>query len=105
MRDCEYMAGAPTHAADAREFVLRVSGQTTVAGVLTDLAMIGVHRRDPDEVTTYVNAALAIARQTGSGVIAHKLRGLQPNLTPLLTDQKVQRLDAEITELVGNRAA
>ncbi|WP_054055534.1 helix-turn-helix domain-containing protein [Alloactinosynnema sp. L-07] len=75
------------------------------AGVLTDLAMIGVHRRDPDQVTNYVDAALATARQTGSGVIARKLRGLQPNLAPLLTDQQIQRLDAEITELVGNRAA
>ncbi|GGS59478.1 helix-turn-helix domain-containing protein [Actinokineospora fastidiosa] len=75
------------------------------AGVLTDLAMIGVHRRDPDQVATYVDAALATARQTGSGVIARKLRGLQPNLAPLLTDQQIQRLDAEITELAGNRAA
>ncbi|MEV6712663.1 helix-turn-helix transcriptional regulator [Lentzea sp. NPDC051208] len=75
------------------------------AGVLTDLAMIGVHRRDPDQVVTYVNAALATARQTGSGVIARKLRGLQPNLAPLLTDQQIQRLDAEITKLPGNRAA
>ncbi|MEV0675853.1 helix-turn-helix transcriptional regulator [Actinosynnema sp. NPDC050436] len=75
------------------------------AGVLTDLAMIGVHRRDTDQVATYVDAALATARQTGSGVIARKLRGLQPNLAPLLPDQQIQRLDAEITELVGNRAA
>lgn len=75
------------------------------AGVLADLAMIGVHRRDPDQVVTFVNAALATARQTGSGVIARKLRGLQPNLAPLLTDQQIQRLDAEITKLPGNRAA
>ncbi|WP_241829046.1 helix-turn-helix domain-containing protein [Saccharothrix sp. CB00851] len=75
------------------------------AGVLTDLAMIGVHRRNPDQVATYADAALATARQTGSGVIARKLRGLQPHLAPLLTDQQIQRLDAEITELVGNRAA
>ncbi|MBB5856386.1 multiprotein-bridging factor 1 family protein [Amycolatopsis umgeniensis] len=74
------------------------------AGVLTDLAMIGVHRRDPDRVATYVNAALATARHTGSGVIARKLRGLQPNLAPLLTHQPIQQLDVEITELVGNRA-
>jgi transcriptional regulator with XRE-family HTH domain len=75
------------------------------AGVLTDLVMIGVPRRDLDQVATYVNAALATARQTGSGVIARKLRGLQPDQAPLLTDQQIQRLDAEITELVGNRAA
>ncbi|MFC5055380.1 transcriptional regulator [Saccharothrix xinjiangensis] len=75
------------------------------AGVLTDLAMIGVHRRDADQVATHADAALAAARRTGSGVIARKLRGLQPHLTPLLTDQQIQRLDVEITELVGNRAA
>ena len=75
------------------------------AGVLTDLAMIGVHRRDPDQIATYLHAALATARQTGSGVIARKLRALQPNLAPLLTDQQIQRLDAEITQLVGTRAA
>ncbi|MFS8104075.1 helix-turn-helix domain-containing protein [Lentzea alba] len=75
------------------------------AGVLTDLAMIGVHRRDPGQVVTYADAALATARQTGSGVIGRKLRGLQPHLAPLLTDQQIQRLDAEITDLVGNRAA
>jgi transcriptional regulator with XRE-family HTH domain len=75
------------------------------AGVLTDLAMIGVHRRDPDQVVTYADTVLTTARQTRSGVIAQKLRVLQPHLAPLLNDQQIQRLDAEITELVGNRAA
>lgn len=75
------------------------------ASVLTDLAMIGVHRRDPDQVVTYADTVLATARQTRSGVIAQKLRVLQPYLAPLLNDQQIQRLDAEITDLVGNRAA
>jgi hypothetical protein len=75
------------------------------ASVLTDLAMIGVHRRDPDQVVTYADAVLATARQTGSGVVARKLRGLQPHLGPLLPDQQIQRLDAEITNLVGSRIA
>lgn len=75
------------------------------AGVLTDLAMIGVHRRDPDQVVTYADTVLAAARQTGSGVITRKLRVLQPYLAPLLNHQQIQRLDAEITDLVGNRAA
>ncbi|WP_414943189.1 helix-turn-helix domain-containing protein [Amycolatopsis sp. cmx-11-32] len=75
------------------------------AGVLTDLAMIGVHRADPDQVITYADAVLATARQTGSGVVARKLRGLQPYLAPLLADQNIQRLDAEIAGLVSGHAA
>jgi transcriptional regulator with XRE-family HTH domain len=75
------------------------------AGVFTDLAMIGVHRRDPDQVVTYANAVLATARQTGSGVVVHRLRGLQPHLAPLLADQQIQQLDAEINSLIGTHAA
>jgi len=75
------------------------------AGVLTDLAMVGVHRRDPDRVVAYADAILATARNTGSGVVARKLRGLQPHLAPLLADHQIQRLDTEITDLVGHRPA
>jgi transcriptional regulator with XRE-family HTH domain len=75
------------------------------AGVQTDLAMIGVHRRDPDQVVAYADAVLDAARQTGSKVIARKLRVLRPHLAPLLKNQQIQRLDAEITDLVGDRAA
>ncbi|WP_035277793.1 helix-turn-helix domain-containing protein [Actinokineospora spheciospongiae] len=74
------------------------------ASVLTDLAMIGVHRRDPDQVVAYTDAVLATARQTDSGVVARKLRGLQPHLAPLLADRQIRRLDAELTDLVGTRA-
>ncbi|MEU0465389.1 helix-turn-helix transcriptional regulator [Amycolatopsis sp. NPDC006131] len=75
------------------------------AGVLTDLAMIGVHRRDPEQVVSYTNAVLATARQTGSGVVVRKLRGLQPHLATLLADQQIQQLDAEINSLIGSHAA
>ena len=44
--------------------------------VLTDLAMLGVQRRDLNQLTTYANAALETARQTGSGVIGRKLQAL-----------------------------
>ncbi|HEU5475178.1 MAG TPA: helix-turn-helix domain-containing protein [Actinophytocola sp.] len=71
------------------------------ASVLTDLAMIGIHQRDPDQVVTHANAALATARHTRSGVIARKLCGLQSHLGPLLTDKQVQRLNADITILAG----
>ncbi len=75
------------------------------AGVLTDLAMIGVHRADPDQVITYAEAVLTTARQTGSGVVARKLCGLRPHLALLLADQNIQRLDAEIADLVSGHAA
>ncbi|UMP07491.1 helix-turn-helix domain-containing protein [Amycolatopsis sp. EV170708-02-1] len=75
------------------------------AGVLTDLAMIGVHRADPDQVITYAEAVVATARRTGSGVVARKLRDLQPHLAPMLADQNIQGLDAEITDLVSGHAA
>jgi hypothetical protein len=70
--------------------------------VLTDLAMIGIHRRSADQVIAYADAALATARQTGSGVIGRKLRGLQPHLTPLLANKQIQRLNTDIAELAGN---
>jgi hypothetical protein len=70
--------------------------------VLTDLAMIGVQRRDPDWVVAYADAALATARQTRSGVIGRRLRGLQPHLAPLLAHEQVKRLDADIAALAGN---
>ncbi|MGW4826325.1 helix-turn-helix domain-containing protein [Amycolatopsis japonica] len=75
------------------------------AGVLTDLAMIGVHRADPEQVVTYADTVLATARKTGSGVVARKLRDLQPHLAPMLADKNIQRLDAEIADLVRGHAA
>lgn len=71
------------------------------AGVLTDLAMIGIHRRDPDQVVNYADAVLTTARQTGSGMISRKLRGLQPHLALLLVHKQIQRLNTDITALVG----
>ncbi|WP_020669634.1 hypothetical protein [Amycolatopsis nigrescens] len=69
------------------------------ASVLTDLAMIGTHRRDPDQVLTYADAALNEVRQSGSGMISRKLRELQHHLPPLLHDKQIQRLNADIAAL------
>ncbi|MGH4012581.1 MAG: helix-turn-helix domain-containing protein [Pseudonocardiaceae bacterium] len=69
--------------------------------VLTDLAMLGVQRRDVNELVTYANAALDTARQTGSGVIGRKLQGLQPHLALFLTNRQVRQLNREITTLTG----
>lgn len=69
------------------------------ASVLTDLAVIGAQRRDPDRVVSYATAVLAEARNTGSDVIRRKLAGLQRHLMPLLGDKQVQRLSGEIKAL------
>ena len=67
--------------------------------VLTDLATLGLQRRDVDQLVNHANAAAEIARQTGSGVIGRKLQSLQAQLSPLLTDHRVRQLDQEITTL------
>ncbi|WP_158894293.1 helix-turn-helix domain-containing protein [Amycolatopsis anabasis] len=75
------------------------------ASVLTDLAKIGIHRRDPDHVLTHASAALETARHTGSGVIGHKLLDLRGHLAPLLGNKQVQQLDTEISALAGQVGA
>jgi transcriptional regulator with XRE-family HTH domain len=64
--------------------------------VLSDLAMVGVLRRDPDQLTAYATAALDIARETGSGVVARKLRGLLTHLGPFLTNRNVRQLNEQL---------
>ncbi len=69
--------------------------------VLTDLAMVGVQRRDLDRIVTYADAALDTARQTGSGVIARKLQGLRLDLGPFLGESRVRQVDKQIMALTG----
>lgn len=64
--------------------------------VLADLAAIGAKRRDVEQVVTHAAEALRLARQTGSGYIARRLRGLQVDLAPLSRDSRVAELGAEI---------
>lgn len=99
---CYVTLGRPDLAETALSDAL--SGTLTArrrASVLTDLAMVGVQRHDTERVVAYADAALETARRTGSGVISHKLRSLQPQLAPLLGDKQVHRLDNEITALAG----
>jgi hypothetical protein len=68
--------------------------------VLTDLATIGVQRRDTHQLVTFGNAALDIARQTGSaGYVGRKLTALRPQLAPFRADTHVRHLEQEITRL------
>jgi tetratricopeptide (TPR) repeat protein len=75
------------------------------AGVYTDLAATGAQRRDPDRIVAYAEAALTQARRTGSGVISRKLHGLRRHLVPLLADERVRRLNAEISALAAASAS
>jgi transcriptional regulator with XRE-family HTH domain len=74
------------------------------ASVLTDLAILGAQRGDPDRVLTFTRPVLTTARQTSSGVISRKLHALQPYLTPLLGDHRMQRLHTDITALARQGA-
>jgi len=68
-------------------------------GILADLALIGVQRRDIDQVVSYANEALRIARQRGSGWIGRKLLGLRTELEPLKPDHRVRDLTEQISAL------
>jgi hypothetical protein len=101
------MLGRPdlAEAALAEALGIRSLSVRRRASVLTDLAMIGAQRHDPDQVVSYADAALHAARQTGSGVIGQKLRGLQHHLAPILGNSNIQRVDNEISALIGSSVA
>jgi len=65
--------------------------------VLTHLAVVGAQRREIDQLVTYADTALEIARQTGSGVISRKLQNLQAHLAPPFCDSDIRRLNMQIT--------
>jgi hypothetical protein len=65
--------------------------------VLTDLAVLGVQQHDPDQVMQYASAALALAQETDSGYVGRKLQGLNAQLTPLVTDDRVRELSDSIS--------
>jgi tetratricopeptide (TPR) repeat protein len=65
--------------------------------VLIDLARLGAQRLDSDQILEYGSAAIELARTTGSGYISHKLRKLQEELAPLLSDKRVANLADSIS--------
>nr|AGS49583.1 hypothetical protein [uncultured bacterium esnapd10] len=69
------------------------------ASVHADLAIIGAHRRDRDQVIAHAHTAMADAVSTSSDYIRRKLGGLQRHLVPLLGDKQVQQLSGEIKAL------
>lgn len=86
-------------AALSRSFSPRRRGAT-----LTDLAMVGVLQRDVHKIVMYGDAALDVARQSGSGVVSSKLHGLRGHLAPFANDSHVRYLDTQIKALAGTPA-
>ncbi|EFL15289.1 helix-turn-helix transcriptional regulator [Streptomyces sp. C] len=69
--------------------------------VLADLAIVGAKRRDLDEVAVYAREAMDLARRSGSGYVARKLRTLRVELRPVASDVRAAELDAELAELAA----
>ncbi len=67
--------------------------------VLADLAMVGVQRRDQDQLSAYAAGAVSIARETRSGVVRRRLQALRPHLAPLIANARIRQLNAEIIDL------
>jgi len=66
------------------------------SSVLTDLAIIAVHRGDVNQFVTYADAVLEIAERTESGFVGRKLRKLQGHLQPLLTNGRAREVEQRI---------
>jgi transcriptional regulator with XRE-family HTH domain len=64
--------------------------------VLIDLAMLGTQRRDLDQISSCTGAAIELFLKSGSGVIARKLKSLQPHLAPFVSDGRVRDLNSRI---------
>ncbi|MFI0412405.1 helix-turn-helix domain-containing protein [Actinomadura sp. 3N508] len=68
--------------------------------LLTDLATLGLQRRDLDQLLSYADDAVTVAEQTNSsGYIGRKLQTLQSQLAPLLSDRRVALLNDRIAQL------
>ncbi|MGW4384850.1 transcriptional regulator [Kitasatospora sp. NPDC004531] len=67
--------------------------------VLAELAALGVERHDLDQTSHYVQAALELAGQTGSGYVGRKLEAVKNRLAPLMSDSRALALHQQISAL------
>ncbi|TDO30028.1 hypothetical protein EV643_1413 [Kribbella sp. VKM Ac-2527] len=66
--------------------------------VLVDLANVGVMRRDVEQTVNYATAAMELTGQSGSGVIARKLAGVNRQLPAAhRRDARLLRLSEDIS--------
>ncbi|MBX9425569.1 helix-turn-helix transcriptional regulator [Streptomyces lateritius] len=97
---CYLQLGRPDLAEDALAAALaRPLSLRRRAAVLSDLAVLGAHRRDVDQVVHYAEQALGLADRSNSGFIGKKLDGLRGRLAPLMSDGRVSTLDHRIAAL------
>ncbi|WP_251022565.1 hypothetical protein [Streptomyces sp. ISL-10] len=97
---CYLQLGRPDLAEDALTAALaRPLSLRRRAAVLSDLAVLGVHLRDVDQVVHYAETAINLADQSNSGFIGKKLDGLRGRLAPLMFDGRVSDLDHRIAAL------
>ena len=69
--------------------------------VLTDLAVVGAQRRDVHQIVLYGAAALDAERQSRSGMLKRKLRGLRRQMALFTDDRHVGHLNDQITAAIG----
>ncbi|MFI1362076.1 helix-turn-helix transcriptional regulator [Streptomyces griseochromogenes] len=67
--------------------------------VLADLATLGAHRGDIDQLVHYADQALTVAGQTHSGYVGAKLHGLRSRLAGLPADTRISELHEKIAAL------
>lgn len=97
---CYVQLERPDLAESALTAALRLNLSARRRGsVLTDLAILGAQRRDPEQIVTHAEDALDLISQTGSGVIARKVTGLKPHLGPFLGDPRIRDLSDRIAAL------
>ncbi|GAA1649062.1 hypothetical protein [Actinoplanes couchii] len=96
---CYLALGKFELAAEALSGALEQTGSPRRRGsLLTDLASVGIHRQDPDEVLLHSHAALDLAEQSRSpGYVGRKLHTLRSQLEPMLADRRIGSLHERIS--------
>jgi transcriptional regulator with XRE-family HTH domain len=97
---CYLQLGRPDLAEDALAAALaQPLSLRRRAAVLTDLAVVGVHRRDVEQVVHYAEMAIGLAGQSKSGFVGKKLDGLRERLAPVMADDRISGLVQRIAAL------
>lgn len=87
-------------AEQALEVALRIGiSDRRRGGVLTDLAVLGLQQGDLDQLVAHGDAAVELARSTGSGWVERKLTGLHKQLTPLMSEPRVSQLSQRLASI------
>lgn len=87
-------------AEQALEAALRIGiSDRRRGGVLTDLAVLGLQQGDLDQLVAHGDAAVEVARSTGSGWVERKLNGLHKQLTPLMGEPRVSQLSQRLASI------